>query len=37
MAGPETVVNEALIDEFQRDGCAVLRGVFAPWIEGPCL
>ncbi len=33
MAAQETVVNEALIDEFQRDGCAVLRGVFAPWIE----
>ena len=34
MAEQKTVVNEALIDEFQRDGCAVLRGVFAPWIEG---
>ena len=34
MAGPDTAVNETLIDEFQRDGCAVLRGLFTPWIEG---
>ena len=34
MAGQETVVNEALINAFQRDGCAVLRSVFTPWIEG---
>jgi hypothetical protein len=34
MAAQETVVNEALIDEFQQDGCAVIRGIFAPWIDG---
>ena len=36
MAARETVVNEALIGAFQRDGCAVLRGLFTPWIEGLC-
>jgi hypothetical protein len=30
----ETVVGEDLIEAFQKDGCAVIRGVFAPWIEG---
>ena len=34
MSARQTVVNEALIDKFQRDGCAVLRGAFTPWIEG---
>ena len=24
---------ETLIEDFQRDGCAVIRGVFQPWIE----
>ncbi len=34
MAVQQTVVNEALIDEFQQNGCAVIRGIFSPWIEG---
>jgi len=34
MPAQETPVTEALINDFQRDGCAVLRGTFAPWIEG---
>ena len=34
MADQQTAVNEALIDEFQRVGCAVIRGIFTPWIEG---
>jgi ectoine hydroxylase-related dioxygenase (phytanoyl-CoA dioxygenase family) len=34
MADQQTAVNEALIDEFQQNGCAVIRGIFAPWIEG---
>lgn len=28
------LVSEALIDEFQTNGCAVLRSAFLPWIEG---
>ena len=28
------LVGEAQIEAFQRDGCAVIRGLFAPWIEG---
>jgi len=28
------LVSEALIDEFQANGCAVIRGAFLPWIEG---
>lgn len=27
-------VDDALLDSFRRDGCAVIRGVFASWIEG---
>lgn len=27
-------VPQAVVDDFQRDGCAVLRGLFAPWLEG---
>jgi ectoine hydroxylase-related dioxygenase (phytanoyl-CoA dioxygenase family) len=34
MAGKQNLVNEALINTYQADGCAVLRGVFGPWIEG---
>jgi len=34
MGGNETAVNEALIANFQQNGCAVLRGAFAPWVEG---
>ncbi len=28
------LVSEALIDEFQANGCAVIRSAFLPWIEG---
>ncbi|MDH3668152.1 MAG: phytanoyl-CoA dioxygenase family protein [Paracoccaceae bacterium] len=28
--------DDALIEEYQQQGCAVLRGVFGPWIEGLC-
>lgn len=34
MAGKQNHVNEALINAYQTDGCAILRGVFGPWIEG---
>lgn len=27
-------IDSDKIDAFQRDGCGVLRGLFAPWIEG---
>ncbi|NIP74472.1 MAG: phytanoyl-CoA dioxygenase, partial [Xanthomonadales bacterium] len=27
-------VDEALIADYQQNGCAVLRGIFGPWIEG---
>jgi len=32
MAIPE--IDEALVEAFQTEGCCVLRGLFAPWIEG---
>lgn len=27
-------VDEQTVESFRRDGCAVIRGVFAPWIDG---
>ena len=27
-------VDDALVESFQQDGCCVIRGVFADWIEG---
>jgi ectoine hydroxylase-related dioxygenase (phytanoyl-CoA dioxygenase family) len=34
MTGQTAAVTEALIDEFQADGCVVIRDAFGPWIEG---
>jgi len=34
MAMAETVVDGTLVEAFQQDGCAVIRGIFAPWIGG---
>jgi ectoine hydroxylase-related dioxygenase (phytanoyl-CoA dioxygenase family) len=30
----ESLIKEPLIAEFQHEGCAVLRGIFKPWISG---
>ncbi|HSF96291.1 MAG TPA: phytanoyl-CoA dioxygenase family protein [Thermohalobaculum sp.] len=34
MATAAPVIGDSLIEDFQRDGCAVIRGLFAPWVEG---
>jgi ectoine hydroxylase-related dioxygenase (phytanoyl-CoA dioxygenase family) len=34
MTGKRKLVSEDLINAYQTDGCAVLRGIFSPWIEG---
>lgn len=31
---PSDTISQDSVESFQRDGCAVLRGVFAPWVEG---
>jgi ectoine hydroxylase-related dioxygenase (phytanoyl-CoA dioxygenase family) len=30
----EPLISEATVSDFERDGAVVLRGVFAPWVEG---
>ena len=27
-------IPQSAVEDFQRDGCAVLRGVFTPWLDG---
>ena len=27
-------ISQSLIEDYQRDGCAVIRGAFTPWIDG---
>ena len=29
-----TGISEEIVEQFQKDGCAVIRGVFKPWIDG---
>ena len=28
------MIGESLVEDFQTDGCAVIRGIFAPWVAG---